>query len=268
MDMQSPISLVIMTANGWRHRFFVNYLSERFNLLGVVIEEKRPLPQGDTEKEDELIKGHFGLREKKEIEYFGKHTNINVDSERILSVQHGESNTERVFQWVKNLNPDYLILFGTSIIKDPLLSYYHNRIINMHLGLSPYYRGAGTNFWPLVNNEPECVGATVHLATLEVDAGAILGQARPEIQIGDGSHDIGNKTIIAGARMMAQCIKAYHTGRIKPKVQGSEGKVYKNKDFNAQAISTMLDNFQNGMIENFLLEKERRYANFPIIDET
>ena len=35
-----------------------------------------------------------------------------------------------------------------------------NKILNLHLGISPYYKGSGTNYFPLVNNEPQYVGAT------------------------------------------------------------------------------------------------------------
>ena len=50
---------------------------------------------------------------------------------------------------------DVVLVFGTGILREALLSAFPGRLINIHLGLSPYYRGAGTNFWPLVNGEPE-----------------------------------------------------------------------------------------------------------------
>ena len=68
----------------------------------------------------------------------------------------------------------------------------------MHLGLSPYYRGSGTNFWPLVDRLPECVGVTIHLAIPSVDAGPILTQVRPDIEPTDRAHEIGSRAIIAG----------------------------------------------------------------------
>ena len=96
--------------------------------------------------------------------------------------------------------PDVVLVFGTGILREPLLSAFAGRIINIHLGLSPYYRGAGTNFWPLVNREPEYVGATIHYLDAGIDTGPILAHARPAIARGDGPHDIGNKTIVAAAR--------------------------------------------------------------------
>ncbi|MEW6221793.1 MAG: formyl transferase, partial [Candidatus Hadarchaeota archaeon] len=176
-------------------------------------------------------------------------------------------NSPEVFKWVTSLSPDYVILFGSGIIKDPLLSYYKNKMINMHLGLSPYYRGGGTNFWPLVNGEPECVGVTIHLATADVDGGPILSQERPDVEIGDGPHDIGCKTIIAGTDLMIKCIREYKRGRITPTPQKPGGKLYKRKDFNADAVRKMLKNFESGMIEEYLKNKAERDRNYPIIQK-
>lgn len=228
MDLKS-ISLVIITGDGLRHRFFVNRLSEKFNVLGVVLEAKRPMPKGETDSEDRIIKEHFRERAEKEQWYFKGNDIFSILSDRLLMVANRESNSPEVFNWVRTFNPDYAILYGPSIIKDPLLSYFGRRMINMHLGLSPYYRGSGTNFWPLVNREPECVGVTIHLPILKVDAGDILKQGRPQPNVSDRCHDLGCKTIIRGTELMITCIEDFHKGIITPIPQNLEvGRVYRN----------------------------------------
>ena len=82
---------------------------------------------------------------------------------------------------VKNFKPDVIIVYGTGIIKGPILE-YTNKIINIHLGMSPYYNGAGTNWWPMYNEEFEFVGTTVHYLDAGVDTGDILGQTRASIE--------------------------------------------------------------------------------------
>lgn len=260
------IPVVFMTADSWRHRFVANYLIDHLNVVGVVCEQKRPLPQGETQEQDEVIKKHFIQRDQSEIEFFGAHRDFNIEPDKLLYVAHGESNTQKVFDWVKDKKPKYLVLFGTSIIKDPLLGFYENKVINMHLGLSPYYRGAGTNFWPLVFNEPECVGVTVHLATLKVDAGAILGQARPDIEMGDTNHEIGNKTIVAGAQLLTRCVIDYDKGIMRAQPQTLRGRVFKNEDFKHESVLKMWKNFEEGMIDNYLANKKERVAKYPIVE--
>ncbi|MBI4992202.1 MAG: hypothetical protein HZB99_03220 [Candidatus Harrisonbacteria bacterium] len=260
------VSAVLITSNALRHHFVANYLSDHLNLAGVVSEAKLASPQGATVAEDEIIKTHLQELKETEKEFFGGYENFKIPKSSVLEIARGTSNDPAVFEWVKNKNPEYLILFGSSIIKDPLLSYFKDKVINMHLGLSPYYRGSGTNFWPLVFREPECVGATIHLATLEVDAGAILGQVRPDFVPGDNCHTLGFKTVIAGTQLLVKIIGAYNKGNLAGHRQNlSIGKVFKKKNFNAEAVLAMRKNFETGMIEEYLNDQADRNQQYPII---
>jgi hypothetical protein len=135
----------------------------------------------------------------------------------------------------------------------------------MHLGLSPYYRGSSTNFWPLVDGRPECVGVTVHHATLKVDGGNILLQARPDTVIGDSSHDIGCKTIMAGATLLQKVVASAFClpGGV---VQTGGGKLCRRDDFSLAALRLMLKNFEEGMINGYLRNKVSRDAGYPIVE--
>lgn len=263
----NKISLAIITADSWRHRFFVNTLSGNFDVAGVVAEAARNLPPGDTKEDNEIIAGHILERKLKEEAFFGQHTSYHVPAGRLLSIPHGHSGDTSVFKWVVELKPTFAVLFGSGIIKDPLLSHFQDRMINLHLGLSPYYRGSATSFWPLVFGEPECVGSTVHLAVPKADAGAILGQARPEnIVAEDCCQEIGCKNIISGARLMIECIKSYQAGKVTPQVQElSRGRVFKLSDFNAQNVLKMRSNFDNGMMAEYIQNKDIRDSRYPII---
>lgn len=260
------IKLIIFTSLSKRHKYFCNQLSQNFQILGIVNEKKKS--NDIMVEQDKDISEHFNYLKIKEDYYFGDYHNFPLPEESILTLEHGQSSDIGVFEWVKEKKPDYIILFGSSIIKDPILSYFNGKIINMHLGLSPYYRGSGTNFWPLVNSEPECVGATIHLAVLKVDAGGILAQIRPEdIRPDDTSYDIGCKAIIAGTKKMCECIEKYHNKEIYPIEQDlSVGRVYKRRDFNINALKTMQANFDCGMLTEYLKNKFVRDSKFPIIE--
>jgi hypothetical protein len=139
------------------------------------------------------------------------------------------------------------------------------RIINIHLGLSPYYRGAGTNFWPLVNREPEYVGATIHYLDAGIDTGPILAHARPRIDHGDGPHDIGNKTIVAAADALLEAATAHVAGQARAVPQTGGGRLYQRKDFNADAVRTLYRNFDTGMIDEYLAARVSRDAALCLI---
>ncbi|MBI5401565.1 hypothetical protein HZB05_01920 [Candidatus Wolfebacteria bacterium] len=235
-------------------------------MAGVVSEEKKAAVKKEN-IQDPVIKEHLEERDRAEEKYFFDHHNFKLDSASVFCVTFGETNNQNVFDWIAQRKPKYIFLFGTGIIKNPLLSAFDKKVINMHLGLSPYYRGSATNLWPLINNEPELVGATIHLAVSDVDAGNMLGQVRSDIMIGDNCHDIGCKAIIAGVSVIPELLAKYDSGVLSPRAQDlSIGKVYRSKDVTAETIFKIRDNFDSSMIENYFNNKTDRDAAVPIFN--
>lgn len=263
---EKNITAVLLTGNHLRHRFVANTLAGMLELVGVVEEAKPPKIGSEAPVQDAIIRAHFAGRDEAEEKFFGAHMRLSIAPEALLRIPHDTVNSPEVFSWVRTRNPDYLILYGTTIVRPPLLEYYDGRIVNMHLGLSPYYRGAGTNFWPLVDKRPECVGVTVHLAVQKVDAGPILAQARPDPDAADTVHDLGCKTIVRGATLLGEAVRMYHAGRLVPREQDlSGGRVCKNKDFTADAVKEMTRNFQTGMMAEYESDRYARDARYPIV---
>ncbi len=266
--MSTHHRIVLLTGNQLRHRYVASRIAANLQLVGVLQEGKAKLvakPEELSDGDRTVIDQHFSQRRDAERKLLGK--TVPLPEVPVREVEHGGSNTPEVFDWVQSLKPDYVVLYGTSIIKEPLLSAYDGRMINIHLGLSPYYRGTGTNFWPLVDRCPECVGATIHLAVLSVDAGAILRQVRPEAEPGDGAHELGTKTIMAAANALPSVVERFAAGDCKPQKQDlSTGKVFRRKDFNAGAVRTLWDNLSSGMMEAFLADRADRLAKYPIVE--
>jgi len=260
--------IVLLTGNQLRHRYVAAQIAANLQLVGVLQEGTAELvakPEELSRDDRDVVDKHFSQRDAAERNLLGEE--IPLPAVPVRQVEHGGSNTTPVFDWVQSLKPDFVVLYGTSIIKDPLLSAYDGRMINIHLGLSPYYRGTGTNFWPLVDCCPECVGATIHLAVLKVDAGAILRQVRPDVQAGDGAHALGTKTIMAAVNALPSVIERFAVGELEPQTQDlSTGKVFRRKDFNADAVRTLWDNLSTGMIGEFLSDRIARLAKYPIVE--
>jgi folate-dependent phosphoribosylglycinamide formyltransferase PurN len=261
-------SVILLTSNELRHRYVASILSEKVDMLGIVAEQKRIIPaiseaercNQDTNKA--LLEEHFKERGEVEKRFFGC---ANFPKTQILYAEPGEANANHIRDWIKERQPEFVLLYGTSIIKPPLLTDYQGCMVNMHLGLSPYYRGAGTNFWPLVDGLPECVGATIHLAVQKVDAGGMLCQVRPDPIATDGPHDLGCRTIVAGATAYGEAVVRFARNEIQPVVQNLNlGKVYKKKDFTANAVEIMRANFESGMMTDYCAEQSKRCKKYPI----
>jgi methionyl-tRNA formyltransferase len=98
------------------------------------------------------------------------------------------------------LDADIIIVFGASYIRKPLVELLLDRdAINIHMGVSPYYRGTACNFWPLYDGAPEYVGATIHLLSRGLDSGPMLFHALPEI---------GSDDVVDGFQLGMRAVKA------------------------------------------------------------
>lgn len=70
---------------------------------------------------------------------------------------------------------DMVVSFGyRHIIKEPYLSAYKNRIINIHASVLPWNRGADPNFWSWYDGTPK--GVSAHLVDNGIDTGPVIGR--------------------------------------------------------------------------------------------
>lgn len=261
------MKVLIITGNEKRHRYFAYRLSRTLNVVGVFFEKKaNKHEKKDWGAEQSTIDEHFAKRTASENNYFPEDYTLPT-SIPVFEVGTGETNSDENFRRIKQIAPDVIQLFGSSIIKDHILESFPNRVINLHLGLSPYYRGSGTNFWPLVEGVPECVGATIHITTSEVDAGGILHQVRPDVAPGDTEHDLGNKTIVAAAGAIPDVLWAYISGQSIPQPQQPHtGKVFFRRDLTAASVRTLHNQIEKGIIEDYVANKQTRDRKFPVVE--
>ena len=78
---------------------------------------------------------------------------------------------------LQQLQPDIIIVNGTRIISKKILQCCKAVFINMHVGITPAYRGSHGGYWALYNNDLENFGTTIHLVDEGVDTGNVLKQA-------------------------------------------------------------------------------------------
>jgi hypothetical protein len=140
-------------------------------------------------------------------------------------------------------------------------------MINIHSGLSPYYRGTWSYGWPLVNREPEYIGVTVHHVNAGIDTGDIIYQTRPCLEKDDDLNSIFLKVIAEGIELMVKAISEIsNKGDVKSHQQPRNiGRLYQMKDFNAGAARTCLKNLEDGIISEYLSQREGRDSNYPVL---
>ncbi len=258
------IKIVILTSSEQRHNFMRKSiaLDSNIDVVRSYCEDKsKTLKKIGENNNDRGQEEHLKAREQSEEDFFSSFNKLTPDNSNPSFIEKGDINEDKYIEEIISLNPDLIIAYGCSLIKPPLIKYFSNRFLNVHLGLSPYYRGSGTNFFPLVNNEPEYVGATFMYIDEGIDTGDIIHQIRARVFRQDTPHQIGNRLISDIAIEYINIINNFNVleNIVQPKDK-KNGKYYKQKDFTPETVVKVYSNFNNGLVDNYLKIKESEKA--------
>ncbi len=252
------MKVLLFSGDHPRHLYVHAALRGAFDVCGAVCmrrEEFVPTPPvGIPAHDAENFQRHFTDRAAAEKKYFGA-----AKAEEVFAgmpVRYCDLqtiNTNETAAFVKECDPDVILIFGVTLIKEPLLSVLPADRINIHMGLSPWYRGAATLFWPFYNMQPQYAGSTIHQIVPKADAGAIIHQVVPTLEKGDGVHDVGAKVVLQSTKeLIALFQEREKSGRFEEVEQRTSGRLYREGDFRPEHLRVIYDLFDNDMVDVYL----------------
>jgi len=233
-----------------RHLYFANRLNDEFGLVGALVEMRENIlpepPAGLPKIDRQNWDRHFTNRRNKEEEYF--------DTQRlpycnVKQVEHGSLNSTASVEFVNEVQPGLVMIFGCGMIHGALKNVLPVAV-NMHLGLSPRYRGAATLFWPFYFLEPQWAGVTFHKIVDEPDAGEIIHQCRPALKRGDTIHEVACRAVLTATFAAAQLLRCF--GSWQTWKQKATGKNFKAGDFKPQHLRMIYNVYQDDIVRAYL----------------
>jgi len=262
-------NIVIITSNALRHDYFriMFGLNPEINVIKSYVE----IPKGTDKKKDLsfIEENHFLAREKTEHDFFSDIVSSSTDNSNPVKIEKNKINDQSYIDEVKKLDPDLIITFGCCIIREELLMVFKNKIINVHLGISPYYLGAGTNFISMVNNDFQCTGYTFMFMDQGIDTGEIIHQARAEVCLFDNIHQIGNRLIKDMVHDFIKLVSNFDfIKKMHPITSNIDPIICFNRDATQLKTIELYNNFLNGAVKNFLANKEEVESRYPIIEQS
>lgn len=172
-------------------------------------------------------------------------------------VEHGYNvNDNNYVEIIESLCPDIIVVMGTSLIKENIIKIPKLGILNIHTGLSPFYRGGMTNFWPFIYKELGFCGVTVHKLDIGIDSGDIIYHGLPNIVMGDTFSSINCKSIKLGTSLMIDAIKDLKNNDLNSTKQWKDGdcKLFFNQDFNGYYAYKYIKSYKD-VLRDFLETK-------------
>ena len=262
------MKVTLFTSNNIRHNYLINLFSNFCDELWVVQEYKTLFTKKNDEKyQDSNIKKKYFSKVTEAQNKIFKQKFENKDNMNIkkLPISYGELNKLSLTDLDDFLKSDIYVVFGASYIRGELADFLvKQKAINIHAGVSPYYRGTDCNFWSLYDNNPHLVGATIHLLSKGLDSGPILYHAMSNLKTNPFEYTMS--TVKSAFHSIAERIKDGSIFLIKPLVQdiSKEIRYSKKSEFNEEVVREYFEkeiNLNQNKFDNSLL-KEPFFLNY------
>lgn len=261
------MKITLFTSNNKRHNYLINLLSEVSKEL-FVIQECDTIFPGEAPghyKVSPIIKNYFENVNNAQSQLFGNsYVNSKKRNIKILPILSGDLNQCTIHLLSDFLKSDIYVVFGSSYIKGELVDFLvEQKAINIHAGVSPYYRGCDCNFWALYDDNPHLVGSTIHLLSKGLDSGPILYHAMSNLKTNPFEYTMS--TVKSAFNSIAERIKDKSIFKIKPIIQDKTKEIRYSKkiEFNDSIVKEYFNkevNLESNKFDKSLL-KEAYFLN-------
>jgi hypothetical protein len=157
-----------------------------FKVLCMRRDDVDPLLKFTEHPLRELIGNHFSERNHWEQHYFGVNSVdelLGYQNVCLKIIDSSALNSIPSKEWIYQ-DGCLTLTIGCLILDTAFLEIISPNTLNFHIGLSPWYKGSATLFWPNYNLEPDYSGLTFHRLSPLTDGGGIIHQV-----VIEGEHD-------------------------------------------------------------------------------
>ena len=278
----NELRVVVIVSADQSDLYFANQLIKRVNVVGVIVENQhnktdnislvvrakkyiyRPrvfIAKVFNTVADEISK-KYGIYNQP-----GNTADFGEEGRKLFPDRHcatlyttgvNDINAPENVDWLREMRPDIVAVCGASIFKEEIISIPAKGILNLHGGLSQYYRGLFTTEWAIYNEQPEYVGATVHYVSPGIDSGDIVYQGRPEIELSDNPNSLYVKVVKLGINMMERAINDIKNDTVHRTALSKKGDLYLAYMFTSRKHNATWRKLRKGIISDYLNNKGDR----------
>jgi hypothetical protein len=256
------MNAILLTGSHIRHSYIARCVAESGCLSALVIEERENSmpdpPAGLRGHIRDLFQRHFSSRLEAEESFFG---GGKLPDTPLLNVSKESLNSQNTIEFINQFNPDLVLSYGVHKLNSGFLRGVTSPLKwNIHGGLSPWYRGNITHFWPSYFLEPQMTGMTVHELTENIDGGGIIHQTKANLIRGDGIHDLACRAVISIGEVLGKLFGLTEKGLIaSPVPQTTSGRVWRGSDWRPEHLTIIYDFYDNKIADRYLDGDFTRY---------
>ena len=258
------MKICILTGNHLRHFYYADKLANiNCELIWIIEKSENHIPVPDDYLNfhlKKLYKLHFNKRYEAEENFFGTKAGNNAENKisKIYKIEINDLSNGHLEKIVKKEGVDILLSYGCHKIPEKVIDQIKLFCWNVHGGLSPWYRGSMTHFWPSYMLEPEFTGMTLHKITKNIDGGDIILQSSVNLNHNDGIHENACRTVSEFFIELPKFIekKIQNNNNIIGVKQKSNGRIWTNSMWYPDMLKIIYDVFDD-KINKYCLENKR-----------
>lgn len=267
-----PLRVLVLCGRSPRHLYVANTLCQAAEVLAIVQESGSEFswkklcrtlrPDNFLRKSWRWLRDRRRYTGNREERFFFGERQAQLDLPGLArEVPH--INHPSVVALARELKPDVIAVFGTSLIRGDLLGMGRLGMANLHGGLSPQYRGADCTFWALYNGEPEKIGCTLHWIDAGIDTGGLIAHVSPKILPDDDELSLFWRSVQTSADVYAELLRRLTAGERFGQTQPGKGRLYQVKQRGLRQERVVAGRLQEGLLQG--LDLDARVTWYPSV---
>jgi methionyl-tRNA formyltransferase len=224
------MNLCILTTETLHHAFFVQEIARRCPRLTVLLETQAARAPFPVAHPFEAARDEY----ERQCFFAGAPPAMGAlaPTRAFTSANHPEAVAA-----ICDLAPDVGIVFGTGLLRAPLLQAFRGPLLNLHGGDPEEYRGLDTHLWAIYHQDWGALATTLHHIDGELDTGDIVQQADVPLARGLKLHELrAANTRVCLDLCTAALAALASTGRIPARRQRRRGRYYSFMPADLKAI--------------------------------
>lgn len=243
-------ALILITGNQNRHLSIVAEIIDNYDVTWIRYRRKL-VPQA-SEKSSEFLKIHLKQLVSDEKAAIGNYTLEDLENKsnikQIIDVSGIDEFNQKSFQLLKkNISDEKAtLIYGSGIIKEKLMSILPKPLVNIHGGISPYFKGSSTLLYTLALCQPELLGITVHEIDSGIDSGDIYCHLLPNLKSGMSPTEMFAACQKILIEKISEVVSDIVNGKLKSSRQPKYGRTFMERDYREAILKTVYDMYRKG----------------------
>jgi len=203
-------------------------------------------PEGLGPNLKRLYDIHFKSRLDAESQFFGNLTAQSlfhqVQTHEVTASSLNSSNTR---DFILSQDPELILSYGCHKLENILLDIPGVTKWNIHGGLSPWYRGTATHFWPSYMLEPQFTGMTLHETTSKIDGGDVIFQTSSPVFPADGIHENACRVVSEFSNLFVSRLVNVEVKSIQGISPTTTGRIWTSRMWSPHHLQVVYEKFEN-----------------------